>query len=445
MAIDRSELYVGGFAYMKTRFAYSRDGAAQTFKNVHVEVLEVLGTRGARVRRCDNGKLLSLGRGDMEPDEDWLEERDRAHFAKEERLRQERLALAAATGIRDPLESEPPKPSLTAQLGDFMKQRGNALPQPSDGALAGDSAKDVANSVAQGMRADTQNDIGRAEQEARELAELQRELDALEAEEAAAKLPPAQPAPEGFPAILKALRTRHGVSMGELNRRLGCASPSQVSLWESGTFYPRNKSLEKLAAFFGVGVDVLEGFAPIPQWLPAIPDREKLRLVAPVQARNVSEPAPVAKRPLALPNPSPPQLSLSAKYQEMGGGWSEPKLPTADERRAREPEPQVAHIESRPEPTPPAAIFKQDAANAIELESVGLPLPAPNFDMWAEMGRRMREPLRAEMATLEAALTPLDDQIQALMQRKTDLAAKRVDVQEQLAAIDTMLSRRGKA
>lgn len=490
MGIDRCEMEEGGRALMKTRFNYSRDGAAQVLKHVPVEILEILGTRGARIRRLDNQKCLTVTRNELEPDHDWLTEQEAKEAAKRERLRQERLALAEATGIRDPIESEPPAPSLRATLGDFMKLLGNGAAAPSDGPNQGDTAEDVAKAfeIAQGIAAGREygqaEDIERKRKEAEELAELERELEELERQEAAeraAQAPreaPRTAGPSLVPgwssgAAIKALRERSNLSNKALQELVGTKAPAHIWMWEANKCRPQGTYLAKLCEVFGVGEGVILGREPIPADAPMVgpaelPEsiarsrkaaetmgnrREPLQLVADIQREHpvASKPTPVSppvldpRRKLQPSNVGkrPEPGTLSEKFARLSS-FDEGPLPTADSRRTVEtvaavpakPKPVQLEI-TRPEPTPPAALSKPVEADNEQATF-------PSFDMWAEMGKRMQEPLRSELATIDAALTPIDEQIAALEQRKKDLSAKRVDVQEQLGAIQTMLARRGK-
>lgn len=132
MAIARDELYEGGKALMRERF-----GNGQSMHMLPVTVLEV-NRGGARVRIDKSGREIIKKFADLEPDHDWLDERDKKEDEKRERIRREGIIpesspVRLVTPMRDP-----PKP-LTQSLGDLLQ---SVLPPPPtpDPVLAPDPA-----------------------------------------------------------------------------------------------------------------------------------------------------------------------------------------------------------------------------------------------------------------------------------------------------------------
>lgn len=85
------------------------------------------------------------------------------------------------------------------------------------------------------------------------------------------------------------------------------------------------------------------------------------------------------------------------------------------------------------EPPPPVSKPKPEPV----LERAETSAPAV-FDRWVEQGRKLMEPLRAELTTLEASIKPLE----VFVRRHADLTAKRDDVRGELEALEALVARR---
>lgn len=103
MAIAREDMEEGGFVLMKTRFP-GVGGAAVAMKKHRAKVLTIM-RGGVQIRREDNGKQLTVKFCDLEPDEEWLSQRDVKEAQKRKRIEQD---------LR--LVEPPPKPPLTYSL-----------------------------------------------------------------------------------------------------------------------------------------------------------------------------------------------------------------------------------------------------------------------------------------------------------------------------------------
>ena len=67
-----------------------------------------------------------------------------------------------------------------------------------------------------------------------------------------------------FSEILKDLRSKSGISQGQLAKSVG-VSPGNVSDWEVGKTKPGYVALAALARFFGVSADYLLGLIDEPR------------------------------------------------------------------------------------------------------------------------------------------------------------------------------------
>jgi transcriptional regulator with XRE-family HTH domain len=381
MPIAREDLHKGGRAFYRVRQG-GNGAAVQSMKLLAVTVLDW--NRGAAVVKFDHtGKQLTVPFNQLEPDEGWLAERDQKENAKRERITRESMVPYEPANkqpvVRLVEESKP----LTASFAEMLKHK-DPEPEP-------------------------------VSQEARDF--VQRALNAQKAvDDVQSPAPEVEPTPEPEPWFeqlppkednvlelfsrtpiaqrIYDLRTGKGWSQMELARRC-IVTGGAVSQWEGGQTKPQSKSVAKLAKAFGVSGDVVECLAPIPEGY--------------------------ASRPKPAKPEQPQQLSM-----QQSGVYAR-----IDVTKAR-PEPEMVHI--------PAKVEPEEAAHEIvdlpPLEATSImPVPKAGFDMWLEMGKRMREPMRSEIAQLDAAIRPLE-------QRLLDLMEKKADLEEQLAALDVMFARR---
>lgn len=89
MTIKRDELYEGGYCFLKSRQHFA-GGMGTSEKLRRAKVLKVV-RAGAKVEILDSKRILTVPFGQLAPDEEWLDERDRREEQKKKRNAQLRL------------------------------------------------------------------------------------------------------------------------------------------------------------------------------------------------------------------------------------------------------------------------------------------------------------------------------------------------------------------
>jgi transcriptional regulator with XRE-family HTH domain len=409
MAIAREELYEKGRAFFKQRF---NGGGAAALRSTPVVIVEIM--RGAcRVKDEKNGREYVCKFSELEPDHEWLDERDRLEEEKKERIRKEALAPFEIVQPKQPVvrlveESKP----LTASFAELLKHKEPVAPAPV-----------VGNSPDKWLQNGLDSEWRELEsKEAPAPAALDEKWDVF-----GPMGPPKTPTPpeedededeaqelefkSGMSTTAQRvadLRKAKAWSVNELARKCGCTWTA-VDNWERGRAKPQGKSVARLAKAFGVPTTVITCLAPIPDNF----GKSQLSMHSGVYAKiDVNRPKGEEPKMLHIP-----QHTITAATPR--------------------PEPDMVHIPGKREEPLELVSHKGEICEPPPLEETSImPVPKAGFDMWLEMGRRMREPLQSELAQLDATIAPLEQRLLDMMERKSEVA-------DQLAALDAMLSKRG--
>lgn len=457
MGLARDEAYVGGRAYRKLRNAAG--GAATAERLESVTILET--NRGGCRCRLESGKEVMLPWNLLEPDHDYLDERDAKEEAKRERIRREANEPFQLHAVGNPPPSTGLKVSMESMLAAHNQKAPSAPPPP---VQASPSA--AAPSAGAQPLVKEENDKVAREMVAR--VQLVTEARGFNAAELAActygvasamaisqwfykgtctfRDPPKRVAiakalgieeellfdttrslpddiapyntPELFGERVRALaRMRGWPRLVDLQRAGGDEfGKGSMHGWYSGAVTPVTASVAKLAKLFGVTVGVLYGTEPMPAEKPK-PNG------APVHR---PEPAPAPKQQLELeeePQGETIKQRHARELREEAEWQARQKASVAAAQKVAaqaaavaKPEPDYDYFSNdvKPEPAKPAQLA-----------------PSNMIAAWMDMGRRLREPLEHEMREIRRELSAIKPRVDELRGRY-DMLKTQLQMMDQL-------------